>query len=247
MMQQLIKMQAELNRLFDLFNDHYYGGQLRRPIITIQSNGGRGRKRLSMGWCTLEKIWKDHATGDYYFEITVCSEYLYREISEICSTLLHEMVHLYCIESGIKDTSRGNTYHNKRFRDVAEAHGLTVTYDQKIGWSISELNPEAREFVSQNAEQEVFILTRIQHAAPKPFKGPVDAPEGEEGESPTEGPENGAEGITEGGFSEGKPKQSTRKYVCPKCGCIIRATREVNVLCGDCGVAFEKEGKKEDG
>ncbi|MBA9087507.1 hypothetical protein FHR92_003992 [Fontibacillus solani] len=34
---------------------------------------------------------------------------------------------------------------------------------------------------------------------------------------------------------------SSRKYVCPSCGTIIRATKEVNVKCGDCEVEFEEE------
>lgn len=38
-----------------------------------------------------------------------------------------------------------------------------------------------------------------------------------------------------------KTKQSTRKYVCPMCGTIIRATKEVHVVCGDCEVEFEEE------
>ena len=36
-------------------------------------------------------------------------------------------------------------------------------------------------------------------------------------------------------------RQSTRKYVCPSCGCIVRATKEVNILCGDCNEYFEEE------
>ena len=34
-------------------------------------------------------------------------------------------------------------------------------------------------------------------------------------------------------------KNRSIKYVCPKCGAIIRATKLVNVVCGDCDVAFE--------
>lgn len=30
------------------------------------------------------------------------------------------------------------------------------------------------------------------------------------------------------------------KYVFPHCGAFIRATRQVNVVCGDCDVAFEQ-------
>ena len=35
-------------------------------------------------------------------------------------------------------------------------------------------------------------------------------------------------------------KSSSIKYVCPNCGSIIRATKEVRVECVDCGVLFEK-------
>ncbi len=58
---------------------------------------------------------------------------------------------------------------------------------------------------------------------------------------------------TKGDDSEGgeEPKPTARrgrttsknrsiKYVCPHCGAIIRATKQVNVICGDCNVAFEK-------
>lgn len=42
--------------------------------------------------------------------------------------------------------------------------------------------------------------------------------------------------------SSAKGGSSSRKYVCPGCGAIIRATKEVNVTCGDCEVPFELEG-----
>jgi hypothetical protein len=47
----------------------------------------------------------------------------------------------------------------------------------------------------------------------------------------------------EGGGKGGSKKSINRsiKYVCPECGTIIRATREVNVVCGDCSVPFERE------
>lgn len=47
----------------------------------------------------------------------------------------------------------------------------------------------------------------------------------------------------EEGTSKGGSKKSINrsiKYVCPCCGTIIRATREVNVICGDCGEPFER-------
>jgi len=59
-----------------------------------------------------------------------------------------------------------------------------------------------------------------------------------------------AEFPEEGGFTlhrdrkikltSGGKSSSSRKYVCPECGAIIRATKEVNVTCADCGVNFEE-------
>lgn len=59
-------------------------------------------------------------------------------------------------------------------------------------------------------------------------------------------------GLGKSGFSLVRPRvktlkgssssgSSSRKYVCPCCGTIIRATKEVNVQCGDCGVPFEEQ------
>ena len=45
-------------------------------------------------------------------------------------------------------------------------------------------------------------------------------------------------GSKKGGGS--KSKNRSIKYVCPECGTIIRATREVNAVCGDCDQAFER-------
>lgn len=39
-----------------------------------------------------------------------------------------------------------------------------------------------------------------------------------------------------------KAKSSTRKYVCPECGIIIRATKDVSVICSNCSSLFELQG-----
>jgi hypothetical protein len=36
-----------------------------------------------------------------------------------------------------------------------------------------------------------------------------------------------------------KVPSSTRKYVCPVCGMSVRATKEVNLICGDCRETME--------
>jgi predicted RNA-binding Zn-ribbon protein involved in translation (DUF1610 family) len=46
------------------------------------------------------------------------------------------------------------------------------------------------------------------------------------------------EGTSKGGSK--KSKNRSIKYMCPVCGAIIRATRQVNVICGDCDEIFSE-------
>lgn len=38
---------------------------------------------------------------------------------------------------------------------------------------------------------------------------------------------------------KGKSSSSSKKYTCPGCGSIVRATKELNIMCGDCELHFE--------
>lgn len=205
-MNELTRINFELHRLFDIFNAELFNNEVQRPVIVAQTNG---RDSGVMGWCTMQKVWTGTEDKEQaYYEITLCAEYLYMNIEEICGTLIHEMVHLYCVQNGIKDTSRGCTYHNKRFKDEAEKRGLIISYDKRIGWSLTKLTDETKKLVTDKADATAFTMTRIGN------RGKATPPK--------------------------NPKSSTRKYVCPECGAIIRATKEVNVICEDCQVKFEQ-------
>ena len=192
---------SELEELFDRFNKAFFEGKLEKPVITVSPDSTRG----AYGWCTGWKAWKDGTKNDGFYEINICAEYLNRPFEETCSTLIHEMCHLWNLQEGIQDTSRGGTYHNKKFKEAAEKHGLTVAKTDKHGWSKTGLTPETEAFV-KSMEKQAFSIVR-----PKV---------------------SGLKGAAK--------KQSSRKYVCPCCGAIIRATKEVYVICGDCEVPFEE-------
>ena len=117
-----------LNKIFDLLNDAYFESALSRPTITIQSTP-RAYGHFSLRGDTW--LSKNGATH----EINIGAGTLSRPIEEVTATLLHEMVHYYNYENGIQDCSRGNTYHNRRFKECAESHGLCVTHSDKYGWS----------------------------------------------------------------------------------------------------------------
>ena len=70
------------------------------------------------------------------------AEYLSRPIEHVLATLMHEMVHIYCMENGIKDTSNAGRYHNKSFKAEAERRGLKISKAGYIGWSVTEPTEE---------------------------------------------------------------------------------------------------------
>lgn len=143
-----------LEQLFDQFNDHFFGGELERPIITIQADTTSG----AYGWCTTQKIWK--SDEEEYYEINICAEHLNRSIKEICGTLIHEMVHLDNIHKDIKDTSAGGRYHNKKFKETAEEHGLVIEKDPKYGWTITKLHEDTSAWIDENVEVKSFGIAR---------------------------------------------------------------------------------------
>ena len=65
------------------------------------------------------------ANGDP-FQIAISREYVKKAsgLDDIISTLLHEMIHVYCIEKGIAHFDKVTGTHTKEFCEAAEAHGL---------------------------------------------------------------------------------------------------------------------------
>lgn len=192
---------GKLETLFDKFNERFFKNELERPVITVSPDTTKG----AYGWCTAWKAWKDHEESDGYYEINMCAEHLNRLFEETCGTLIHEMVHLLNLQNEIQDTSRSGMYHNKKFKQVAEQHGLIVEKNEKYGWCITKLNDEAAEYI-HSLDEEAFKLRRTK--IPKIMTS---------------------------------SSSSSRKYVCPGCGTIIRATKEVRVICSDCEIEFEEE------
>jgi len=198
-----------LNTIFRLLNERFFESELSTPIITIQSTP------KAYGHYTLYDAWS--VDGDKGFrEINIGAGTLARPIEEITATLLHEMVHFYNDMKNIKDCSRGNTYHNKNFKRLAERCGLVIDHHPTYGWSITSPSEDLIDFCIDNDLRDIRLcrndeiyITRIGGA----------------------GTHDGARGT------DGLPKRksSSRKYVCPCCGMSVRATKTVRIMCMDCG------------
>ncbi len=136
-MKQTTNMQRSiqyLNKIFKVLNQEYFDNTLPTPIITIQSTP-RAYGHFTPWDAYRIKNAKGEISGAV--EINIGAGTLDRPIENVTATLLHEMIHYYCYLNDIKDTSRGNTYHNKRFKIEAEKRGLVIEYDSRIGWSVT--------------------------------------------------------------------------------------------------------------
>ena len=194
-----------LNKIFDLLNAEYFESTLSRPTITIQSTP------KAYGHFSLrEDTWVSKIGGTH--EINIGAGTLARPIEEVVATLLHEMVHYYNYENGVQDCSRGNTYHNKRFKDAAERRGLLISHSDKYGWSHTQPSEDLLDFVINNDLTDI-LLNRNEFTSYQ----------------------IGGTGTHSGNLGGATPKpSSTRKYVCPCCGMSVRATRTVRIACIDC-------------
>lgn len=161
MRKRIIYTMAELSlcmmKMFNSFNEHYFSGELPKVIITYEA----GFKKGAYGWIYSNKTWI--SGKDERYCINISSDYLDRPIYDICSTLLHEMCHLYALEKDIKDTSRSGIYHNKKFKEIAESHGLSVEVADIIGYSVTKLTEETKIFVDS-----VFSAVEIRLYQKKP-------------------------------------------------------------------------------
>ena len=200
-----------LNKVFKLINSEYFDNELEMPTITIQSTVG------AYGHVTTSKVWKTES-GKASYELNIGADYLDRPIENIVATLIHEGCHLYAMQNGIKDTSNRGVYHNKRFKALAEDRGLIIEKHSRYGWTITTPSEATINFCIDNDLQEVLITRHT--------------------------------GITFTGVGTGKngngtpvkptaPKKGNSiKWICPCCGAIVRSTKILNIVCGDCHEKF---------
>lgn len=207
-----------LEKIFRALNKDSFAGELEEPIITIQSTP------TAYGHVTVAKTWK--RKDDWRHELNIAADWLERPIENVVATMIHEMVHLYNIQQGIQDCSRGGTYHNKKFKEEAEKHMIRVEKHDKYGWTLTSPTDELLEYIMDKGWEDIDMGRGCLFG----LLGGKDT--GKPGK-PGTGPQGSADG------QEQPKKGSSRRYQCPGCKAIVRATKDLHIVCGSCNQDFE--------
>ena len=218
----LKNMQEVLEYGFDVLNKVYFNSELPPIVISIMSSP------RTNGHFTCGRVWRAEET--LMHEINISAEHLDRPIENIMATLQHEMVHYYCEINDIADTSQYGRYHNGKFKSEAEARGLIITRADGIGWSVTTPSENFIKVLKEHNIEKPLDINRdglILDILNKIGTGGMDGTAGIGNTLPIP-------------IQPKKPKQSTRKYICPCCGLIIRATKTVRVQCMDCEMQMEE-------
>lgn len=194
-------MQGAYNKL----NTFCFDGTLPHLMITFES----GAKHKAYGWAYTKKMW-DTSNGMKY-SIVIATEFL-RDHENVLRTLVHEMCHIYAMENGLKDTSRGGYYHNNTFKEIAEKAHLICTKERQ-GWATRGEDEELRAVYKEIMGDAFITFNWANRTEPK-----------------KEGTGDSEEGTGEG--KEEQPKKKSGYYIfkCSQCGATIRTTKADRVI-----------------
>ena len=206
------RVQQYLKKIFRLLNEQIFDSEL-EDVQIVLSNSSR-----CYGYYTLNKsTWIGQADGEEFHqhEIGISAQYLSsmgRDIISLVGTLAHECCHALGEQRGIRTCSRNNVYHNRRFRDIAEAHGLIVEHSEKYGYSHTSCGDRLLQFCIDNDLQDIRLNRSSDYYIPI---GTGSSPSG-------------------GTTTPTTRKPSSYKLACSCCS--VRATRlGINLICADCG------------
>lgn len=212
------RLAGYLEKIFRQLNADSFAGVIEEPIITIQSTP------TAYGHVSVAKVWK--RKGENRHELNIAADWLERPIENVVATMIHEMVHLYNMQNDIQDCSRGGSYHNRKFKEEAEKHMISIEKDEKYGWTITKVTDELLEYIMDKGWSDIDMGRGCLYGL---FGGSDNGKPGKGGSGALVGTEDGE-----------KPKKgNSRRYKCPVCGAIVRTTKDLHIICGKCNVDFE--------
>lgn len=199
----------QLEKMFRALNADLFNNALDTPIITVIPTPKAYAHYVPYD------IWETKENSKR--EINIASGTLNRPLEEVTASLVHEMIHMYNdTVLNIQDTSRNGTYHNKAFATACREHGLICVRTEKYGWSHTEADDSLIEWLLNHNELREIEMCRNDITYMSVGVGAHSTSGGIQTTTITKG--------------------NSRRYICSCCHTIVRATRTVNIVCGDCAV-----------
>ena len=162
------------------------------------------RKRGALGYCYLKDNW--NMDNNEIREIALTPSCLSLGKEQILNTLLHECVHAYNYQNGIKDGTGKN--HNKKFKETCDMIGLGCEKREKYGFGTSlefnsdECNQRFESIFNKFTKEEIETLDKLSEIIPEK--------------------------------EEKEKDRNLCVFICPVCGAKARAKKEAHLMCGDC-------------
>src|SRR5574341_740677 len=128
-------------------------------VVLIATGSDRGALR-KLGHFAARR-WR-LTDGGERSEILIAGEGLDRGPGSVFATLLHEAAHALAFARGIRDTSQGGRYHNRRFMAVATELGLQVGTLRPYGLAATTMLPATAARYSAALEElaDALVLWR---------------------------------------------------------------------------------------
>lgn len=131
------------------------------PDVTVVLGAAGHTKKRQVHGHFYPDSWKSTAENEpLAHEILLSGESLKRGATETLGTLLHELAHAYAHAKDIKDTSNGNRYHNKKFKEIGNEFGLELEQHDTIGWSITTVPEATAEYYKEGLAKLEKALVR---------------------------------------------------------------------------------------
>ncbi|MER6723339.1 hypothetical protein [Streptomyces halstedii] len=197
--------------------------------------------------------WRLREGDDVHHEVFVTAESLADGAAKVFGYLLHEATHAANLARGVKDCS-ASQYHNKQFRETAEAMGLVQRPDvgekwkKKYGAAGTELGEEAATTYAKEitALDKAMLATRTPDIVATRSSG-GGSRGGRSADDMDTDDAGGDEAPT------GKKEKEDRNYAKAVCQCtpptVIRVSPRTlerrSIMCGECTERFEMRGPAE--
>lgn len=196
-----------LHAAWSHYNEELFDGELPPVVITLQ------RKTKARGYFSAKRLTENGVVRD---EIALNPQYMQRPVSEILSTLVHEMVHQWQFHHG-ETMGRG---HNREWADKMLEVGLQPVALNKQGAPYEPNKETGSKCTHEIIPGALFdALTGVLLASGWQFSVSDNA-------------------LTDDQAKRKVAKRKT-KYTCPSCEANVWGKPDMHIMCGDCDEPFE--------